>query len=148
MKLESLQYALQSILGAQDDLIPPDFPQEEVEQETNQEEESSPNIFGHLSDSIFQANFETVHPYNTRSKTANKPPTKNTTTSPPNPSKSVETKQNDASPKLDYDVVEDLKKLRSNISIYELLKFPFLLQKMLQNILDNGKNGNSNGSKV
>jgi hypothetical protein len=26
MNLESLQYALQSILGAQDDLIPPDFP--------------------------------------------------------------------------------------------------------------------------
>jgi hypothetical protein len=148
MNLESLQYALQSILGAQDDLIPPDFPQEEVEQETTQEEESSPNIFGHLSDSIFQANFETVHPYNTRSKTANKPPADNTTTLPSKPSKSVEIKQSNASPKLDYDVVEDLKKLRANISIYELLKFPFLLQKMLQNILDNGKNGNSNGSKV
>jgi ribonuclease HI len=60
----------------------------------------------------------------------------------------VEIKQSNASPKLDYDVIEDLKKLRANISIYELLKFPFLLQKMLQNILDNGKNGNSNGSKV
>jgi hypothetical protein len=51
-------------------------------------------------------------------------------------------------PNLDYDVVEDLKKLRANISIYELLKFPFLLQKMLQNISENGKNGNSNGNKV
>jgi ribonuclease HI len=148
MNLESLQYALQSILGAQDDLTPPDFPQEEVEQETTQEEESSPNIFGHLSDSIFQANFETVHPYNTRSKAANKPPADNTTTLPSIPSKSVETKQTNASPKLDYDVVEDLKKLRANISIYELLKFPFLLQKMLQNISDNSKNGNSNDSKV
>jgi hypothetical protein len=148
MNLESLQYALQSILGAQDDLIPPDFPQEEVEQETTQEEESSPNIFGHLSDSIFQANFETVNPYNTRSKAANKPPVDNTTTLPSKPSKSVETKQSNASPKLDYDVVEDLKKLRANISIYELLKFPFLLQKMLQNISDNSKNGNSNGNKV
>jgi hypothetical protein len=28
------------------------------------------------------------------------------------------------------------------------LKFPFLLQKMLQNIVENGKNGNSNSSKV
>jgi hypothetical protein len=148
MNLESLQYALQSILGAQDDLIPPDFSQEEVEQETTQEEESSPNIFGHLSDSIFQANFETVHPYNTRSKAANKPLADNTTTLPSIPSKPVETKQSNASPKLDYDVVEDLKKLRANISIYELLKFPFLLQKMLQNISDNGKNGNSNGSKI
>jgi hypothetical protein len=148
LNLESLQYALQTILGSQDDLMPPEIPQEEVEQETTQEEESSPNIFGHLSDSIFQANFETVHPYNTRSKTANKPPADNTTTLPPKPSKSVETKQSNASPKIDYDVVEDLKKLRANISIYELLKFPFLLQKMLQNILDNGKNGNSNGNKV
>jgi ribonuclease HI len=142
LNLESLQCALQTILGAQDDLIPPEIPQEEVEQETTQEEESSPNIFGHLSDSIFQANFETVHPYNTRSKTANKPPAESTTTLPPKPSKSVEIKQSYVSPKLDYDVVEDLKKLRANISIYELLKFPFLLQKMLQNILDNGKNGN------
>jgi ribonuclease HI len=148
MNLESLQHALQSILGAQDDLIPPDFPQEEVEQETTQEEEPSSNIFGHLSDSIFQANFETVHPYNTRSKAANKPPADNIKTLPSIPSKSVETKQTDAGPKLDYDVVEDLKKLRANISIYELLKFPFLLQKMLQNISDNSKNGNSNGSKV
>jgi ribonuclease HI len=148
MNLESLQYALQSILGAQDDLIPPDFPQEEVEQETTQEEESSPNIFGHLSDSIFQASFETVHPYNTRSKATNKPPADNTTTLPSIPSKSVETKQTNAGPKLDYDVVEDIKKLRANISIYDLLKFPFLLQKMLQNISDNSKNGNSNGSKV
>jgi ribonuclease HI len=128
--------------------MPPEIPQEEVEQETTQEEESSPNIFGHFSDSIFQANFKTVHPYNTRSKTTNKPPAENTTTSPPKPSKSVETKQSNAGPKLDYDVVEDLKKLRANISIYELLKFPFLLQKMLQNISNNGKNGNSNGNKV
>jgi hypothetical protein len=143
-----LQYALQSILGAQDDLIPPDFPQEEVEEETTQKEEPSSNIFGHLSDSIFQANFETVHPYNTRSKAARKPPADNTTTLPSIPSKSVETKQTNAGPKLDYDVVKDLKKLRANISIYELLKFPFLLQKMLQNISDNSKNGNTNGSKV
>jgi hypothetical protein len=142
-----LQCALQTILEAQDNLMPPEIPKEEVEQETVQEEESSPNIFGHFLDSIFQANFETVHPYNT-SKTANKPSTQNTTTSPPKQSKLVETKQSNMNPKLDYDVVEDLKKLRANISIYELLKFPFLLQKMLQNISENGKNGNSNGNKV
>jgi ribonuclease HI len=129
-------------------LIPPDFPQEEVEQETTKEEEPSSNIFSHLSDSIFQANFETVHPYNTRSKATNKPPANNITTLPSIPSKSVETKQTNDGPKLDYDVVEDLNKLRANISIYELLKFPFLLQRMLQNISDNRKNGNSNGSKV
>jgi hypothetical protein len=38
-----------------------------VQEEVLEEEESSPNIFGHFSDSIFQANFETVHPYNIRS---------------------------------------------------------------------------------
>jgi ribonuclease HI len=148
LNLESLQCALQTILEAQDNLMPPDTPQEEAEPETVQEEESSPNIFGHFSDNIFQANFETVHPYNTRSKTTNKPSIENTTTSPPNPSKSAETKQSNVNPNLDYDVVEDLKNLRDNISIYELLKFPFLLQKMLQNISENGKNGNSNGYKV
>jgi hypothetical protein len=51
-------------------------------------------------------------------------------------------------PNLDYDVVEDLKKLRANISVYESFKFPFLLQKMLQNISENGKNGNASGNKV
>jgi hypothetical protein len=128
--------------------MPPEIPEEVVEQETVQEEESSPNIFGHFSDSIFQANFETVHPYNTRSKTTNKPSSENTTTSPPKQSKPAETKQSNVNPNLDYDLVEDLKKLRANISVYELLKFPFLLQKMLQNISENGKNGNSSGNKV
>jgi hypothetical protein len=143
LNLESLQYALQTILEAQDNLMPPEIPEEVVEQETVQEEEPSPNIFGHFSDSIFQANFETVHPYNTRSKTTNKPSSENTTTLPPKQSKPAETKQNHVNPNLDYDLVEDLKKLRANIYVYELLKFPFLLQKMLQNILENRKNGNS-----
>jgi hypothetical protein len=44
-------------------------------------------------------------------------------------------------------LVEDLKKLRANISVYELLKLPFLLQKMLQNIAENNKNNNPNSSK-
>jgi hypothetical protein len=114
LNLESLQCALQTILEAQDNLIPLEIPQEEVEQETVQEEESSPNIFGHFSDSIFQANFETVHPYNTRSKTANKPPAENTTTSPPKPYKSVEAKQSNVGPKLDYDVVEDVQRVLSD----------------------------------
>jgi hypothetical protein len=43
---------------------------------------------------------------------------------------------------LDYDLVEDLKNLRANIYVYELLKFPFLLQKMLQNIAENNPNSN------
>jgi cell division septum initiation protein DivIVA len=90
--LESLQYNLQTILEAQDNLMPLEIPEEVVEQETVQEQESSPNIFGHFLDSIFQANFETVHPYNTRSKTTNKPSSENTTTLPPKKSKPTETK--------------------------------------------------------
>jgi hypothetical protein len=148
LNLKSLQYALQTILEAQDNLMPPEIPEEVVEQETVQEEESSPNIFGHFSDSIFQANFKTVHPYNTRSKTTNKPSSENTTNLPPKQSKPDETKQSHVNPNLDYDLVEDLKKLRANISVYELLKFPFLLQKMLQNIVENNKNGNSNSTKI
>jgi hypothetical protein len=45
---------------------------ENEEEEAPNEEDSSPPTLGHFSDSIFQANFETVHnnqhPYNTRSK--------------------------------------------------------------------------------
>jgi hypothetical protein len=148
LNLESLQFSLQTILEAQDNLILPDIPEEVVEQETVQEEEYSLNIFGHFSDSIFQANFETVHPYNTRSKTTNKPSSKNATTLPPKQSKPADTKRSHVNPNLDYDLVEYLKNLRANISVYELLKFPFLLQKMLQNIVENRKNGNSTSNKV
>jgi hypothetical protein len=105
-----------------------------VEQETVEEEKSSPNKFGNFLDSIFQANFETVHPYNTRSKTQNKPSSEIGTSTPQKQFKQTETKQNSATPSLEYDLIEDLKKLRANIYVYELLKFPFLLQKMLQNI--------------
>jgi hypothetical protein len=45
-------------------------------------------------------------------------------------------------------LIEDLKKLRANISVYELLKFPFLLQKMLQNIAENNKNNSLNSNKI
>jgi hypothetical protein len=44
-------------------------------------------------------------------------------------------------------LIEDLKKLRANIYVYELLKFNFLLQKMLQNIAENNKNNNLNNNK-
>jgi hypothetical protein len=67
LNFESLQYALQTILEAHDNSIPPKSYEYMVQEEVLEEEESSPNIFGHFSDSIFQANFETVHPYNIRS---------------------------------------------------------------------------------
>jgi hypothetical protein len=127
--------------------MPPEIPEEVAKQETIEEYESSLNIFCHFLDSIFQANFKIVHPYNTRSKTTNKPSSEITTNLPPTQSKSIETKQNLGNPSLDYDLVEDLKKLRANIYVYELLKFPFLLQKMLQNIAENNKNGNPSSKK-
>jgi hypothetical protein len=76
LNFESLQYALQTILEAHDNSAsaPLENSEDVVEEEVPEEEESSPTIFGHFSDSIFQANFEIVHPYNTRSKTQNKPP--------------------------------------------------------------------------
>jgi hypothetical protein len=45
-------------------------------------------------------------------------------------------------------LIEDLKKLKANNSVYELLKFPFLLQKMLQNIVENSKNNTLNNNKI
>jgi hypothetical protein len=72
LNFESLQYAIQTILEAQCNLVPPENSEDVVEEETVEEEESSPNIFEHFYDSIFQDNFEIVHPYNTRSKTRNK----------------------------------------------------------------------------
>jgi hypothetical protein len=82
LNLENLQYAIQTILEAHDSLVPPEISKDVVEQETVEEDKSSPNIFGYFSDSIFQANFETVHPYNTGSKTKNKPSSKIGTNAP------------------------------------------------------------------
>jgi hypothetical protein len=100
------------------------------------EEDSSPPTIGHFSDSIFQANYETVHenqhPYNTRSKyqsNSQNPspvPNKNTTS---NQKKQTKAPKNFFVPDLDYDPIEDFKKLKANISIYELLKFPYIQQK-------------------
>jgi len=69
---------LQTILEAHDNSAsaPPKNSEDIVEEEEPEEEEPSPNVFGHFSDSIFQENFETFHPYNTRSKMKNKPSSK------------------------------------------------------------------------
>jgi hypothetical protein len=120
---------LQTILEAHDNSIssPTKNYDDTSEDETPDEEDSSPPIFRHLLDNIFQENFETVHPYNTQSKIQNKPSpetSKNVVSKQP---KKTETRQNLASPVLEYDLIEDLKKLRANISVFELLKFPLIL---------------------
>ena len=67
---------MQTILEAHDNPTPspPESSEDVAEEEVLEEEDSSTPVFGHLLDSIFQANFETIHPYNTRRKTQNKPP--------------------------------------------------------------------------
>jgi hypothetical protein len=52
-----------------------------------------------------------------------------------------------AAPVLEYDLIEDLKKLRANISVFELLKFPLILQKMLQSIAENSKKNDVSSKK-
>jgi hypothetical protein len=120
LNFESLQYALQTILEAHDkkNSAPLENFDDAVEEEVPEEEDSSPPIFGHLSDSIFQANFETVHPYNTRSKTQNKPPSEVSKNVFLKLSKKTEIKQILAAPVLEYDLIEDLKKLRANINVF------------------------------
>jgi hypothetical protein len=49
----------------------------------------------------------------------------------PRQSKQAEIKQSLAIPILEYVLIEDLKKMRANIFVFELLKFPLILQKML-----------------
>jgi hypothetical protein len=75
LNFKSLQYALQTILEAHDNsgFFPLENFDDTVEEEVPEEEDSSPPIFGHFSDSIFQVNFEIVHPYNTRRKTEQTP---------------------------------------------------------------------------
>jgi hypothetical protein len=147
LNFKSLQYALQTILEAHDNFVPPESSEDVVEEEVAEEEESSPNIFGHFSDSIFQANFETVHPYNTRRKTQSKPSFEVSNNVPSKKLKQAEIKQSLVAPVLEYDLIEDLKKLRANIFVFELLKLPLILQKILQSIAENSKNSDSSSKK-
>jgi hypothetical protein len=62
-------------------------------------------------------------------------------------SKKTEIKQSLAAPVLEYDLIEDLKKLRANIYVFELLKFPLILQKMLQSIAENSKKNDPSSKK-
>jgi hypothetical protein len=141
---------LQTILEAHDNYasVPPENSEYVVEEEVPEEEDSSPPIFGHFSDSIFQVNFETVHPYNTRSKTQNKPLSEVSKNVLMKQSNQIEIKQILAAPILEYDLIEDLKKLRDNIFVFELLKFPLILQKMLQSIAENSKKNDYRRKKI
>ena len=67
---------MQTILEEHDDYVLPESAEDVVEEEVAEEGESSPNIFEHFSDIIFQEKFETIHPYNTRRKKQSKPSSK------------------------------------------------------------------------
>jgi hypothetical protein len=98
---------LQTILETCDNSIsaPPENHDDTGQEETLDEEDSSPPIFGHLSDNIFQANFETIHPYNTQSKTQDKPLPKTSRNVISKQSKKTETRQKSDAPVLEYDLV-------------------------------------------
>jgi hypothetical protein len=66
----------------------------------------------------------------------------------PKQSKQDEIKQSLAAPVLEYDLIKDLKKLRANIFVFELLKFPLILHKMLQSIVENSKNNDPSSKKT
>jgi hypothetical protein len=136
---------LQTILEAHDNFssVPLESSEDVAEEEVPEEEDSSPPVFGHFSDSILQANFGTIHPYNTIRKTQNKPLSEVSKNVFPKQSKQTEIKQSLAAPVLEYDLIEDLKKIRATISVFELLKFPLIVQKMLQSIAENSKKNDS-----
>ena len=66
----------------------------------------------------------------------------------PKQPKQTENRQSLAAPVLEYDLIEDLKKLRANIYVFELLKFPLILQKMLQSIIENNKKSDVSRKKL
>jgi hypothetical protein len=62
-------------------------------------------------------------------------------------SKKTKIKQSLTAPILEYNLIEDMKKLRTNIYVFELLKFPLILQKMLQSITENSKKNDPSSKK-
>jgi hypothetical protein len=140
---------LQTILESHDNyvFVPPENFDDTTEEEAPEEEDSSPPFFGHLLDNVFQANFETVHPYNTMSKAQTRPAVEIRKNVFPKQTKQTKTRKKLATPILEYDLIGDLKKLRENIFVFELLKFPLILQKMLQSIAKNSKKSDVSNKK-
>ncbi|MDO5304888.1 MAG: retrotransposon gag domain-containing protein [bacterium] len=113
------------------------------------EEDKPPGMINHFDGEDLDVEVESVytnqHPYNTRSKDATKTASTSQSKDPAPKTKDAVNKQKDYSsgPKtvddsqkalqifeLDYDPIEDFKKVKANISIYELLKLPSIRQKI------------------
>ena len=89
------------------------------------------------------------HQHNTRSK-KDQPSTEPATTAPDNSSAAKDKDQpviskSAPSLELEYDLIEDLKKSRANISLYELIKIPIIREKMVQGVspIKTGKNSSN-----
>jgi hypothetical protein len=74
LNFESLQYALQTILEAHDNSasIPFENFEDVVEEEVLEEEESSPNIFGHFSEQYLLRKFQNYSPLQHKKKNTKK----------------------------------------------------------------------------
>ena len=118
---------------------------EDTQGKDNDSDDKPPQVISHFWDTTELTDDEDVGvvnvnqlQYNTRSK-KDQPPGEPSTTATDN-SSTVKTKNQPANTKsapsleLEYDLVEYLKKIRANISIYELLKLPVIRDKMMQGV--------------
>ena len=110
---------------------------EDTQGKDNDTEGKPPQVISHFWDTSELTDDEDVavvnvnqHQYNTRRKKNQSSGEPSTTT--PDDSLATKTKNQPSNTKsalcleLEYDLVEDLKKIRANISIYQLLKFPII----------------------
>ena len=113
------------------DSIPPD---EEQDQHTN-----TTNCFSELSmaeeEDKTEAIFDLQHSYNTRSKgytSQDNPPS----TSTPSAGKAAAPKDK-VIPKVEYNLVDDLKRDKANISLFDILKIPYIRENLPKNMVLN-----------
>jgi len=134
--------ALMTSAGNQNDQNTEDCPEEIPEEETDEDSPDDPlgdsiNHYSYIFDEAEEAEEVNMsqHPYNTR----NHPVQNNDISSTSNQDKNNNIPKNsnineESIPKLEYDVIDDLKKLKANISVYELLKIPAIQNQALQTL--------------
>ena len=148
LNIEEVANVLKALISApdtHDDSNADDFPEEEFiegNEEDDPDDLHTQNI-NHFWD-LFEEQDEEVenvnvsqHPYNTRSQTNQG----NNVTSNPNPDKNNANSKNSGTKEpitqLEYDIIDDLKKLKANISVFELLKIPCIQSQAIQSLTGN-----------
>jgi len=123
-----------------------DFPKEIAKEETNEDSPDDPlrdsiNHYSYIFDECEEAEEVNMsqHPYNTRNRLVQN----NDVPSTSNQDKNNNIPKNsniseESIPKLEYDVIGDLKKFKDKISVYELLKILAIQNQALQ-MLTGGK---------